>query len=50
MNQDLANRDSAETPPAGPAHRGPAGWINPIRQAGLPSPFVPPLAAPWGVE
>jgi hypothetical protein len=49
-NQDIASRDPAETPPAGPAHRGQPGWINPVRQAGLPAPFVPSLAAPWGGE
>ncbi|WP_162596288.1 hypothetical protein [Methylobacterium sp. 17Sr1-1] len=48
-NRDVASRDPAETP-AGPTHRGQPGWINPVRQAGLPAPFVPSLAAPWGGE
>ncbi|MGX7707863.1 hypothetical protein [Methylobacterium sp. Gmos1] len=48
-NPDVAGRDPAETP-AAPAHRGPPGWISPVRQAGLPVPFVPSLAAPWGGE
>ncbi|MET7243643.1 hypothetical protein ABZT49_09760 [Methylobacterium sp. EM32] len=49
-NQEVASRDPAEAPPAAPAHRGQPGWINPVRQAGLPAPFVPSLAAPWGGE
>ncbi len=47
---DLASRDPAATPPAGLGPQGPAGWTSPVRQAGLPGPFVPPLAAPWGGE
>ncbi|SFV10256.1 hypothetical protein SAMN02799631_05046 [Methylobacterium sp. 174MFSha1.1] len=49
-NRDVASRDPAEAPPAGHVHRGQPGWINPVRQAGLPAPFVPSLAAPWGGE
>jgi hypothetical protein len=49
-NPDAVNRNTGETPPGGPAQRGPAGWINPVRPAGLPGPFVPSLAAPWGGE
>lgn len=49
-NRDVAGRDPAEAPPALPPHRGQPGWINPVRQAGLPAPFVPSLAAPWGGE
>ncbi len=46
--QDLAARDPEAAPPAGLApQRGTAGWTSPVRQAGLPGPFVPSLAAPW---
>lgn len=49
-NRDLATRDPGETPTAGLAPRGPAGWTSPVQQAGLPAPFVPSLSAPWGGE